>query len=114
MHKNTMGMMNLKIINASQGHIHHYKNTKRKLYDYIANIYFNRQCLQKKLTPTYAKIKIPSSSPTAKHTLRKNSCVFDKPTSPLFMHKNTMGMMNLKMYRRDNLEELIVDERVIL
>jgi len=34
------------------------------------NIYFNLQCIQRKLTPYYAKIKIPSSSPAAKHTLR--------------------------------------------
>jgi hypothetical protein len=38
---NTTGMMNLKIINASQGHIQQYENTRRKLHDCIANIYFN-------------------------------------------------------------------------
>jgi hypothetical protein len=32
---------------------------KRKLYKCNANIYFNQQCLQKQLIPTYAKIKSP-------------------------------------------------------
>jgi hypothetical protein len=63
--------MNLKIINASQDHIYQHENTKRKLYCCNANIYFNRECIQKKLTPNYAKIKIQNSSPSAKHTLRK-------------------------------------------
>jgi len=39
-------MTHLNIINAIQGHIHEYENTKRKLYNCNANIYFNRQCLQ--------------------------------------------------------------------
>lgn len=37
----------------------------------IANIYFNRQCLKKRLTSNYAKLKIRSGSPAAKHMLRK-------------------------------------------
>ena len=51
-------MMRLKIVNASQGHIQEYKNTKRKLYSCNANIYFNRQCLQRGLIPNYDKTKI--------------------------------------------------------
>lgn len=63
-------MVHLKIVNAGQGHTHQYENTKRKLYSCIANIYFNRQCLQKTLIPHYANIKIPNSSPAAKFTQR--------------------------------------------
>ena len=48
-----------------------YENTKRKLYSCIANIYFNRQCLQKRLISHYANIKIPNNSPAAKFTQRK-------------------------------------------
>jgi hypothetical protein len=40
-------MAHLKLIKASRGHIHEYENTKRKLYNCNANIYFKRQCLQK-------------------------------------------------------------------
>ena len=49
-------MMRLKIVNASQGQ--EYKNTRRKLHSCNANIYFNRQCLQRGLIPNYDKIKI--------------------------------------------------------
>jgi len=54
-------MSQLKIVNASQGHIHEYENTKRKLYRCNTSIYFNKQCLQKKLIPSYAKVKIPNT-----------------------------------------------------
>jgi len=54
-------MMHLKTVNASQGHIQEYENTKRKLCSCNANIYFNRQCLQRTLIPNYAKIKIPNN-----------------------------------------------------
>jgi len=40
-------MMHRKIVNASQGHIHEYENTKSKLYSCNANIYFNHQCLRR-------------------------------------------------------------------
>jgi hypothetical protein len=64
-------MLHLKIVNASQGHIHEYVNTKRKLYSCNASIYFNKQCLQKKLLPSSAKIKVPYNSPAAKFTQHK-------------------------------------------
>jgi len=44
------------------------QNLKRKLYNCNASIYFNRKCLSKRLTPSYAKIKIPNSSPAHTHT----------------------------------------------
>jgi len=53
--------MHLKTVNASQGHIQEYENTKRKLCSCNANIYFNQQCLQRTLIPNYAKIKIPDN-----------------------------------------------------
>jgi len=67
----TTGMTHLKIMNASQGPIHRFESLKRKLYNCIASIYFNRQCLKRKLTPAYAKIKIPNTSPACKHTQHK-------------------------------------------
>jgi len=69
-------MRNLRIFNSGQFRIHQYENTLRKLYCCNANIYFTRQCIQQKLTPIYTNIKIPSSSPAAKHTLRKVQTVF--------------------------------------
>jgi hypothetical protein len=67
-------MSQLKIVNASQGQIHDYENLKRKLYSCNASIYFNKQCLQKRLTPTYAKVKIPSNSLAANlHSTKYNT-----------------------------------------
>ena len=62
-------MTHLRIMNNSQGPIHRFESLKRKLYNCNASIYFNRQCLKKKLTPTYAKIKVPNTSPA--HTQHK-------------------------------------------
>jgi hypothetical protein len=36
-----------------------YNNLRTKVLKYSANIYFNRQCLNKKLIPNYAKINLP-------------------------------------------------------
>jgi hypothetical protein len=49
-----------------------YKNLKAKLVNCNANIYFNRQCLDKHIIPNYAKnIKIPYTSPAASQTQQK-------------------------------------------
>ena len=64
-------MTHLKIVKASLGSIHKYQNLKRRLYNCNANIYFNRQCLKRELTPNYANIKIPNTSPARKHTQQK-------------------------------------------
>ena len=58
-------------MNASRGFVHQYENVKRKLLSCNADIYFNRQCLRKKLTSNFARIKIPSYSPAAKATIVK-------------------------------------------
>jgi hypothetical protein len=44
---------------------------KRKLLFCNADIYFNRQCLYKSLTPNFARLKIPNNSPAAKITTIK-------------------------------------------
>jgi hypothetical protein len=64
-------MTYLRIVNASQGPIHRFESLKRKLYNCNASIYFNRQCLKRKLTQTYAKIKVPNTFPAYKHTQHK-------------------------------------------
>jgi hypothetical protein len=35
------------------------------------NIYFNKQCLTKNVTPKYAQIKIPNTSPASLNTSKK-------------------------------------------
>jgi hypothetical protein len=47
------------------------ENLKRKLYKCTANLHFNRECVKKQLTPTYANIKIPNTSPAHKNTQKK-------------------------------------------
>jgi hypothetical protein len=41
------------------------------IYKCDVNIYFNQQCLKKQLTPTYAHIKVPNTSPAYKYTQHK-------------------------------------------
>jgi hypothetical protein len=49
----------LKILNASHtSSIYKYMNTKLKLLNCNANLYFNRKCLELNLTPIYAQTKI--------------------------------------------------------
>ena len=64
-------MIHPKVIDASRSLIHQFTNLKRKLYNCNASIYFNRQCLNKQLTPSYATIRIPNTSPAHRHTQRK-------------------------------------------
>jgi len=66
-----MGLTFLKIIGASQSLIHKCENLKRKLYKCNASIYFNRQCLENRLTPSYARVGIPNTSPAHKYTQKK-------------------------------------------
>jgi hypothetical protein len=57
------------IVIASQASsINKYMNTKLKLLNCNANIYFNRTCLDLNLTPKYAQTRINSHNKTcAKH-----------------------------------------------
>ena len=60
--------------------IYQYKNLRLKLMNCNANIYFNKQCLVHKVTPTYAKIRVPYTSPASIVTQRKAStiCIKDE------------------------------------
>jgi quinol monooxygenase YgiN len=61
----------MKFIDASQAYsIVKYTNTKRKLLNCNANIYFNKACLRHNITPKYAQvhIKTANTSKAAKHT----------------------------------------------
>jgi len=63
-----------------------HKNLRTKVMKCSANIYFNRQCLIKKVTPKYAHIKIPYISRTGNITLKST----DNPT------KNEIKFLHLK------------------
>ena len=52
-----------------------HKNLRIKVMKCCANIYFNRQCLIKKATPKYAKIKIPYTSAATNITQKKTQII---------------------------------------
>ena len=52
------------VVNASRGSIQKYVSLKTKLYKCNANIYFNKQCLKRQQTPSYANIKAPTPPQT--------------------------------------------------
>jgi hypothetical protein len=63
---------NIKFLACQATSIHAYKRLKVKLTNCNANIYFNRQCLIRKIVPQYAKKKtVPHTSPVAITTQRK-------------------------------------------
>ena len=75
---------------AGQAHsITQYKNTKTKVLKCCANIYFNRQCLIKKITPRHANIKIPHTSPAAYVTQNKIQSIRLKDEIK-FLYKNRL------------------------
>ena len=64
-------MTSIKLL-ASQAHsINRYKSTKSKLLKCCASIYFNKQCINRKITPKYAKIKVADTSPASQTTAKK-------------------------------------------
>ena len=90
-------MSHLKVIGTSQGPIHRFTSLKRKLYKCSANIYFNQKCLKNKLTPTYARVKFPKTSPAGKYTQQKaqNMRIRDEIK---FLHAKKQ-QLNYQIYR---------------
>jgi hypothetical protein len=64
-------MPSVKLIASQARCINQYKNLRVKVLKCCVNIYFNRQCLKRDITPKYARIKIPYTSPAAKVTQKK-------------------------------------------
>jgi hypothetical protein len=48
-----------------------YKNLRTKVMKHCANICFNWQCINKKVVPKYANIKLPHTSPATNITSKK-------------------------------------------
>jgi hypothetical protein len=61
----------MKFMASQAKSINLYKNYRSKLLKCCVNIYFNKQCLQKKVIPKYANIKFGNLSPAASVTSRK-------------------------------------------
>jgi len=64
-------MENFKFIAGQASSIKQYKNTRSKVLKCCANVYFNKQCLAKKIIPYYAKLKFQNTSPAAQLTSKK-------------------------------------------
>jgi hypothetical protein len=60
-----------KFIASQATTINLYRNTRSKLLKCNANIYFNKQCLAKKVIPKYARLKFTNTSPVAQVTANK-------------------------------------------
>jgi hypothetical protein len=61
----------MEFIASEANTIHRYKSLREKLMKCNANILLNKVCLSKNITPSYAKLKIPKTSPAAKNTQHK-------------------------------------------
>jgi len=66
-----IGMNNYNLLASQAQLINRYKNTRSKLQKCCANIYFNKQCILKQITPTYVNIRISNTSPAALVTTKK-------------------------------------------
>jgi len=58
--------------------IYQYKNLKFKVLKCCADIFFNRQCLTKKIIPNDSNIKVPVTSPALR--------IYDIPLSNIFLY----------------------------
>jgi hypothetical protein len=80
---------------ASQAHsIHQYKKLKIEVLKCNADIFFNRQCVSKKIIPNNANMKVPVTSPAAHKTTKSRP-------SKLKMKSNfyTKNKINKELYR---------------
>ena len=66
-----MEYTNIKIHASQAKTIYNYKSLKLKVLNCNANIYFNKQCLNNNIIPTYAKINIKNNSKAATITKEK-------------------------------------------
>ena len=64
-------MASVKFTVSQARSIYQYKNLKVKVLKCCADIFFNRQCLTKKIIPNYANIKVPVTYPTSRITQNK-------------------------------------------
>ena len=64
-------MENFKFIAGQASSIKQYKNTRSKVLKCCANVYFNKQCLAKKIIPNYATLKFQNISPATQLTSKK-------------------------------------------
>jgi hypothetical protein len=78
------GLNNIRFIVSQAKHIYRYKSLKTKILKCNANIFFNKQYLNKNVTPKYADIKVANTSK------KTNCCVLtDTRNEILFCSSST-------------------------
>ena len=88
------GMAPIKF-DACQAHsINQYRNIRTKIIKCCANIYFNQQCLIRKVIPNYAKFKIPYTYPASQVTQKKIHIIRIK-NKIKFLHKKNRNLTGI-------------------
>ena len=89
-------MNNYKLLASQAQLINRYKNTRSKLQKCCANIYFNKQCLVKQITPAYVNVRIANTSPASLVTTKKAQTIRIKDEIK-FLHKKK-DKLNKELY----------------
>jgi hypothetical protein len=64
-------MTNVKLLASQALLVSLYMNIRSKLLKCCANIYFNKQCITKRVIPKYVNIKTANTSPASQVTAKK-------------------------------------------
>jgi len=89
-------MASIKLLPSQAHSISRYKSTKSKLLKCCANIYFNKQCINRIITPKYAKVKFTNTSPASQTTAKKAQLIRIKDEIK-FLYKKKEEL-NQKLY----------------
>ena len=71
------GMASIKFIASQARTVFQYKNTRIEVLKCCANVYFNKECLIKRIVPSFGNIKLPNTLPAARTTQKKKKSQWD-------------------------------------
>jgi hypothetical protein len=84
-------MYAIKFVARQASSINVYKNLRSKTLKCNANVYFNKQCLLKKVIPKYASTKIADTSPAAQVTNKKTQITRVKKEIKFLLKKSSFN-----------------------
>jgi len=91
-------MTSLKFIASQAKSINRYKNLRTKLAKCCANIYFNKQCLIKKVIPKYGQINVPNTTPASTQYCQEYTNGMNKRWDKIFVQeKRTVEPRTIQM-----------------
>ena len=88
-----MGTIKFKVTASQTRSICHYKKLEIKVLKCNADIYFNKQCLTKKIVPKYANIRVPNTSPAA-HKTQSKAQITQIKEEIKFLYKKKTKLIN--------------------